>query len=218
MFSDNQKELLAAPLDSRVTKTLKDGPMKGASYIEAYHAINEANRIFGFDGWSRETVQIERIATTPYQKNGTDMIAIAYMARVRITAGGVSREGCGYGDGQAKASQAGSAHELALKEAESDAMKRALMTFGYPFGLALYDKTQANVSNTPVVVRRSKENSRADYTVIQKLIDDAPDLNALKNIWVKNYAQTIQTMHVDFEDSLTQEKDSKKHELTKIAA
>ena len=25
------------------------------SYIEGWHAIDEANRIFGFDGWNRET-------------------------------------------------------------------------------------------------------------------------------------------------------------------
>jgi DNA repair and recombination protein RAD52 len=36
-----------------------------------------------------------------------------------------------------------------LKEAETDAMKRALMTFGNPFGLALYDKTQENVVDGP---------------------------------------------------------------------
>ncbi len=41
----------------------------------------------------------------------------------------------------------GQAHESALKEAETDAMKRAFMTFGNPFGLALYDKTQANVGD-----------------------------------------------------------------------
>ncbi|MFM7549233.1 MAG: Rad52/Rad22 family DNA repair protein, partial [Cyanobacteriota bacterium] len=38
-------------------------------------------------------------------------------------------------------------HESALKEAETDAMKRALMTFGNPFGLALYDKRQREVSS-----------------------------------------------------------------------
>src|SRR5262245_49254735 len=27
------------------------------SYIEGWYAISEANRIFGFDGWSRETVE-----------------------------------------------------------------------------------------------------------------------------------------------------------------
>ena len=41
----------------------------------------------------------------------------------------------------------GQAHESALKEAETDAMKRALMTFGNPFGLALYDKAQRQVSS-----------------------------------------------------------------------
>jgi hypothetical protein len=41
----------------------------------------------------------------------------------------------------------GQAHESALKEAETDAMKRALMTFGNQFGLALYDKTQENVED-----------------------------------------------------------------------
>jgi hypothetical protein len=39
----------------------------------------------------------------------------------------------------------GEAHESAIKEAETDAMKRALSTFGNPFGLALYDKEQQNV-------------------------------------------------------------------------
>ncbi len=39
----------------------------------------------------------------------------------------------------------GEAHEAALKEAETDAMKRALTTFGNLFGLALYDKEQAGV-------------------------------------------------------------------------
>ena len=43
----------------------------------------------------------------------------------------------------------GQAHESALKEAETDAMKRALMTFGNPFGLALYDKQQRQVSTAP---------------------------------------------------------------------
>ena len=37
------------------------------------------------------------------------------------------------------------AHELALKGAETDATKRALATFGNPFGLALYDREQLGV-------------------------------------------------------------------------
>ncbi len=64
-----------------------------------------------------------------------------------MTAGGAApliREGSGAGHGIDV--DLGQAHESALKEAETDAMKRALMTFGNPFGLALYDKQQREVS------------------------------------------------------------------------
>jgi hypothetical protein len=36
--------------------------------------------------------------------------------------------------------------ESAIKEAETDAMKRALATFGNPFGLALYDRERRGVT------------------------------------------------------------------------
>jgi hypothetical protein len=74
---------------------------------------------------------------------------VTYTARVRImvSAGNrtLIREGSGAGHG-IDADQ-GLAHESALKEAETDATKRALMTFGNPFGLALYDKQQRQVSS-----------------------------------------------------------------------
>ena len=80
-----------------------------------------------------------------------------YTARVRIRVGDgagvqVIREGSGAGHGID--ADLGQAHESALKEAENDAMKRALMTFGNPFGLALYDKQQREVtsSETPTPV------------------------------------------------------------------
>jgi recombination DNA repair RAD52 pathway protein len=81
-----------------------------------------------------------------------DKHRVYYRAKVRITVrtpggGKVVREGCGYGSGIDK--DLGQAHESALKEAESDAEKRALKTFGNPFGQALYDKTKANVTDEP---------------------------------------------------------------------
>jgi hypothetical protein len=54
------------------------------------------------------------------------------------------REGTGAGHGIDV--DLGLAHESAIKEAETDAMKRALVTFGNPFGLALYDRSQRQVS------------------------------------------------------------------------
>jgi len=71
----------------------------------------------------------------------------AYTAKVRVSvrAGSITivREGSGTGEG--KAFTPGQAHELALKGAETDATKRALATFGNPFGLALYDRELGGV-------------------------------------------------------------------------
>lgn len=112
--------------------------------------VAEANRIFGFEGWSRETVDLRCIAETR-AKQGPDC---AYLAKVRITVDAegdrVMREGTGAG--YATAATLAEAHALAAKEAETDATKRALMTFGNPFGLALYDRDQKGV-HTP---RRAK--------------------------------------------------------------
>lgn len=137
---------LGRKLDPAHVKSRKQGGSQ-VSYVEAWHAIAEANRIFGFDAWTRETVDLRCVAEgprtigkPPYEKPG---FGVSYIARVRVTVAGVVREGCGAGHGID--ADLGAAHESALKEAESDAMKRALMTFGNPFGLALYDKTRENV-------------------------------------------------------------------------
>src|SRR4051812_31969840 len=91
------------------------------------------------------------------------------MAKVSIrvqTAGiGVNRDGCGYGSGIDK--DIGQAHESAIKEAETDAMKRALMTFGNPFGLALYDKDQANVVDDSGPTITQKKDFDQMKTVIE---------------------------------------------------
>jgi hypothetical protein len=48
----------------------------------------------------------------------------------------VTREG--FGAGEAQGQSLGEAHDKAIKTAETDATKRALATFGKPFGLSLY--------------------------------------------------------------------------------
>jgi DNA recombination protein Rad52 len=144
MFSDTQKAALAAPLGASHVKSRNQGG-RNVSYVEGWHAIAEANRIFGFDAWSRETVEIKCVAEKDREIGGGKApgFGVTYIAKVRVRVGDIIREGCGTGHGIDR--DLGQAHESALKEAETDAMKRALMTFGNPFGLALYDKTQANV-------------------------------------------------------------------------
>jgi len=176
MFKPDQIAALDAPLNKANVKTRSQAGRE-LSYVEAWHAIAEANRIFGFDGWDRETVELRQLGDV---RMVGDKARVGYSARVRITvrADGQSiiREGCGFGSGIDKDSD--QAHESALKEAESDAMKRALMTFGNPFGLALYDKTQANV-----VV---EADTRARDLAV-KMLQASRDLDEMKAIWAANY-------------------------------
>ena len=149
-FEANQIRALSAKLDPSHVKEREQSGRK-LSYIEGWHAIAEANRIFGFDAWTRETLEIRIVAEAPRKlgraPNQRDGWGVSYIARVRVTVDGIVREGIGAGHGID--ADLGLAHESAIKEAETDAMKRALMTFGNPFGLALYDKTQASVGVEP---------------------------------------------------------------------
>ena len=146
MFTDEQKAELAKPLNKSNVHSRKQGG-RNVSYIEGWKAIEEANRIFGFGGWIRETVDIKCVAEKDREigDRKDPGYGVSYVAKVRITVGTIVREGVGAGHGIDR--DLGQAHESAIKEAETDAMKRALMTFGYPFGLALYDKTQEHVAD-----------------------------------------------------------------------
>ncbi len=161
-FTPEQVAALTAPLDRAKVKQRSQGNSnRMLSYLEGWQVIAEANRIFGFDGWQRETISEKCVAererkigyppTKPTDKPQKDGWGVTYVCRVRITVGHamgavVIREGTGSGHGIDV--DLGLAHESAIKEAETDAMKRALMTFGNPFGLALYDKEQREVMST----------------------------------------------------------------------
>lgn len=143
MFSDKQNKDLAAPLSKA---HVKKNP-RGYDYVEGWMAIAEANRIFGFDGWHRQTLDMRQLGDPEQDQKGNWRVAYHCRVRVTVIAGDreVVRDGSGYGSGIVKDIR--DAHESAIKEAETDAMKRALMTFGNPFGLALYDKSQEHVAD-----------------------------------------------------------------------
>ena len=129
----------------------------------------------------------------------------AYTARVRVSvrAGDIIivREGSGTGEG--KAPTPGQAHELALKGAETDATKRALATFGNPFGLALYDREQLGVrkardekSPLPSGLWSLRSASGAEVAsfdqpsvfadALRKALTEARDIELLFAVWDQN--------------------------------
>jgi DNA recombination protein Rad52 len=110
------------------------------SYVAGYVIENEANEIFDYD-WSRETLDMDELYKREYKNSkGNDMIEVAYKSRVRVKVGDIIKEGTGFGNGIASVNNPMAAYELALKEAETDAFKRAMKSFGSAFGLDLYDK------------------------------------------------------------------------------
>jgi Rad52/22 family double-strand break repair protein len=203
-FSDTQARQLKAKLDGQHVKARKEN---GATlhYIEGWHAIAEANRIFGYDAWDRRTVATRCVWTAA---TGPNYFA-AYTARVRISvrAGDIVivREGCG--TGEAKAITPGQAHEIALKTAETDATKRALATFGNPFGLALYDsertgvrqrstdKTATEVTEGPWMVRSLAGTTFGAFSrpedfccALRKAMSAASTMDDLFGVWEQNVA------------------------------
>lgn len=136
-FTTKQIEELKKPLDPKLVKNRPDNKM---SYIEGWQVENIANEIFNFN-WSSEIIEL--IENTLPTQNQNKNNVVSFRAKVRVTACGVVKEGIGYGSGIKKDIHA--AYEDAIKEAETDAEKRALKKFGYRFGLAIYDKDQVNV-------------------------------------------------------------------------
>lgn len=211
-FDATAKAELAKPLNAAYVKP--PAPGKYGDYVEGWHVIAEANRIFGFDGWTRETVSMIETNRELLKLSGSrgeyQQWRVGYVAKVRVSAGGVSREGTGFGSGMSKPEALGEAIESAVKEAETDAMKRALMTFGNPFGLALYDKTQANVSDEPVTPAQPSK-----YLDHFDAINGAATLEALQTAFVA--AKADKSLTKQEADDIIAAKDRRKAILTRPA-
>jgi hypothetical protein len=206
-LSDTQVRQLRAKLEAKHVKARK---ANGADlhYVEGWHVIAEANRIFGYDAWDRRTLASRCVWSG---ESGTYHGA-AYIAKVRVSvrAGDITivREGSGTGEG--KAPTPGQAHELALKGAETDATKRALATFGNPFGLALYDREQVGVrkarnGNASLAVGpwvlRSVTGEEASFdkpsefaVALRRAMTEARDIELLFAIWEQN-VETVRALN-----------------------
>ena len=214
-FTEAQIKALSGKLSASHVRTRQARGLT-LSYIEGWHAIAEANRIFGHDRWDRQTMTIKCVWEGPWQGKYT----CSYIARVRVRVRAadveICREGCGSGHG--KGNSPGEAHESALKEAETDAMKRALITFGNPFGLALYDKAQNGVRGR--IRKGPRANGQAvswvllsaegelislhqdpvDYCkALRQVTEASSSPERLKTLWRRN-AVTVQMLRANLQD------------------
>ena len=207
-LTDTQVRQLRAKLDAKYVKSRKANG-NDLHYVEGWHVIAEANRIFGYDAWDRRTLASHCVwsgASGPYH-------AAAYTAKVRVSvrAGDITivREGSGTGEGTAPTP--GQAHELALKSAETDATKRALATFGNPFGLALYDREQLGVRKPrsekasppigPWILRSASGSEEASFdkpsefaAALRNAMTEAQKMETLFAVWEQN-VETVRALN-----------------------
>ena len=126
-FSAKQVQALRRQPNRSYIRT-REAHGRELTYLEGWYVISEANRIFGFDGWSGETIESKCVLA---RENRGTYLAV-YTARVRLTvqAGRTTIVREGHGTGEGRGTSPGEVHDIALKAAETDATKRALATFG----------------------------------------------------------------------------------------
>jgi hypothetical protein len=173
-FTPDQVAELDKPLPKPLISNRK-GTGKMLSYIEGHDAIDQANRIFGYGNWAYRTLSCEQ--TVLLDPVTGEPVGVAYKAQVELTVRGahgpmvevgsqpvaawnvidvvMSRRKQG-DDGPIQAWEKVTAqrtiveaHEHAEKGAVTDAMKRALRTYGAQFGNGLYGDGTADLSREP---------------------------------------------------------------------
>jgi Rad52/22 family double-strand break repair protein len=165
------------------------------SYLATHDVKRTANEIFGFGNWGYRIIDQHQLATVPVRKgDGKEGTHVAWYCRVELTVRGcIPVSGSGYGDGVEYGPTAiATAQELAIKESESDALKRALTNFGDQFGLILYAKAdeRARIEEEPPPPRLDADDPIRDW----------PDLLKRFTSWGEAYdwpliLQTAATSH-----------------------
>lgn len=153
-MSENIKNKLNEGFPRDQVKTRSGGTGPSLSYAAGHYIIRKLNEIFGQDGWSYTIQKLDKVFEGQLtDKYGKPTFNVSYIAQIQLMsryfdANNVAvyraDSDIGYGDGQDKGNP-GKAHELAVKEAVTDGLKRAAKSLGDALGLALYDKDQENV-------------------------------------------------------------------------
>lgn len=174
VFTPAQKAQLDRALPPHLISQRKGASNTTLSYIEGHDVIDQANTIFGYGNWAYRPLCCEHVVLIDPLTG--EAVGIAYKAQVELRVRGcvapivevgsqpvaawnvvdtvMSRRKRGdtkpieeYEQVQARRIIV-EAHEQAEKGAVTDALKRALRTFGNQFGNSLYGADRTPVSHT----------------------------------------------------------------------
>ncbi|KAK9432299.1 hypothetical protein V1505DRAFT_413752 [Lipomyces doorenjongii] len=170
-WTDTDIAVLKAKLDRQLgPEYISSRPSPGggtAHYLEGWKAINLANEVFGFNGWSSEIKSIHE-DYVELKDNGKIDVGISVVVRVTLK-DGTFHEDIGFGHVE-NARNKYMALSKCKKEATTDATKRALRCFGNSVGNCLHDNTYRRH-----VLRMSIPTARFDATNLHR----SPEIAAI---------------------------------------
>jgi recombination DNA repair RAD52 pathway protein len=135
MLSSKQQEILLKGINANRIAKRQGGGGRSLSYLEAWDVKAHLIRIFGFGQWSWDVMETH----LAYEQEASGKWNVGYrvIGQLRIHATGATYSEAAVGS--ATLPQRGEAHDMAIKTAESDALKRAAINLGDQFGLSLYN-------------------------------------------------------------------------------
>lgn len=143
-----QLKMLLTPLNPNRVKA-----HKGNAHLEAWDVRRWLTRIFGFGGWQDEILSCECIhsVTSPIGNDPSPLkhrCTAVYRVTLRLTVKDRAGNVIGHWDDGATGEgvnqvSVGDAHDLAMKAALSQALKRCAVNLGDQFGLSLYNDGDA---------------------------------------------------------------------------
>ena len=161
MLTARQYEQLLKPINAKRIAKRSGGGGKSLSYLEAWDVKAHLIRIFGIGGWSWDVVSAD-LAFEEQTEKGLWSVGYRVVGRLYFPDPMLAS----YTEaavGAATLPQRGEAHDMAVKTAESDALKRAAINLGDQFGLSLYNdgSTVAVVGQTLAVDMAHTESEEA---------------------------------------------------------
>lgn len=148
-LTEQQAAFLLSPISDKRVRNLR-----GMSHLEAWDVRRQLIRVFGFEGFTIETQSLDLVAERETKTGDRSRWTVVYRAQVRLTLRSTDGralthfEDASAGDAVNQPSL-GDAHDLAMKTALSQALKRCAVNLGDQFGLSLYN----DGSQAPVVLR-----------------------------------------------------------------
>jgi recombination DNA repair RAD52 pathway protein len=140
-MNKKQHEMLLKGINPNRVSKRQGGGGKSLSYVEAWDIKAHLNRIFGFCNWSADVLDSALV----FEEKTGELWSVGYKATLRLrihTSNDIMFGDATYTEaavGSALNKSRGEAHDMAIKTAESDALKRAAINLGDQFGLSLYN-------------------------------------------------------------------------------